>query len=229
MLAYHATTRQFAKFDINKTFKDSFFGSGFYFSDSMNDCITNYRDEKGPDNKSKIFELVDQMQDCAFDDEEELTEEECIQRATKIVIGDAPQLLVCELLMDNPAIMSRYGKNSYVELWQYDDDDEECAPTSKIYDYLIDAGLEEIWESIAIDGEMPITQLFNIICGGFYHLKDEGIDIYGVFIDILSIAGYDGIIMDKPYEFFGRMPDCGEKHYFLIDPDRVKILERIAL
>lgn len=219
MICYHGTTRTFFKFDINKAYKGSFFGRGFYFSTHINDSITYYGSGDAPDNICKIDMLVDEYFDFESDDNYEAAK----AAAYAEVVGNEPQVLICQLLYTNPINMYM-GGGDYVELYMSDDDDDFESP---VYDYLHSEGLEELWYSLTEDSIINVYDLYHKVCA-YGECLDDYTDAYSIFTEILNVLGYDAVIQHDPSTFFN-MPNAGDAHIFLWESDKIRILERITL
>jgi hypothetical protein len=81
---YHGTMSDFSAFDIGRSNPESFFGAGFYFTDSADDVSLNYARWQGPDIDHRLEELVEQIHDEFYADPEPYLEALAELRGTTV-------------------------------------------------------------------------------------------------------------------------------------------------
>lgn len=238
---YHATLGNFDEFDSNRMYEYSFIQGGFYFTDSILDAEDNYT-YGGADWENKVENLTDEL---SF-----LMPDELVSRIPSIKLSQA----YSDFSLDRRDYSSRNGTPTKTKLMIdryahdqiYGDGAFNIMPvylkilnpyylihnTSyyldnvKIKELILPLCREDVYSKTRcdklrtyIDNNIPLdTFEFKSI------LSNRGIGKYK-FYEILSLLGYDGVILDASMEYKDNKsltlhPQV--KHYIVFQPNQIK-------
>jgi hypothetical protein len=176
MPVYHGTTHELDKFDIKKTSPNSYYGQGFYFTDSPKDASFNYANPKGADIEGKIADVLDSLlakyeestdelnNDFGFNEDKEWTQQELEEflrmKATEQIVGNNQgNILPAYVKMKNPINLSPQG-GTYLE-YEYDEDDNGDIIEDSERGTLIDFtnAFKDAANDYGLDGDEALRQL----------------------------------------------------------------------
>jgi hypothetical protein len=223
--AFHGTTHQFKKFDIDKANRESHLGAGVYLTSVVSDAEQNYAG-MGPDLTNRVEHLADQMVNEA--DADWNTEYQKFKDiARQELVGNGRYILTCKI---SPKAKLFPLGNRYLELWNYNADDEDAEPEYTEFGQAIldiynryDLSTDDLF----CDGCIRTGQLHKDLLEKYIDYDDTNAG--ELFKQIILDSGYDGVEYEDAYDFFPKMVDRGTKHYVLYKPEFVKISNKERL
>lgn len=245
-VVYHGTTHDFGEFTMDRSNPENHHGTGFYFSDSVNDVNRNYGTEQGADLTQRIELAAERMTDDImeergiddWDEAMEIAKEE----AKKEFFGESPNVMPVYLKLDKPAVVG--GDNQeFLEVRFFDEDgeflDEPEGEGAELLEALVNSIESNTYDGYKVSREIvgelqeqfedsfTLKEFEEALRSNenFMHLEnDEGMLInHEIIGDAYSNAGYDGIILHNAEEQFKNMGmDEDTTHYVVFEPKNIK-------
>lgn len=238
--AIHGTTSDFDTFDLKKSNPESDLGSGFYFTNNIEDVGINYAG-LGPDLTIKIERTAERI---ASETDREYNDPEVVAEARAEFMQNQGFSMPVYVRFDNPVVIG--GSNpTFLDINQeYDEDAEEYVgePTGKLIDFFdamrisvddytdidVDNIISDIYEISFDNGGLTALELIKKLKeseASGYAMDEDGYMAINNFIrDAFAEAGYDGFIDTTVSEKFKTMKgmDADTVHFIALDPTQVK-------
>ena len=247
---YHGSTSgEFSVFDAAFSNVESDMGAGFYFSDSLEDVMSNYEDG-GQDLEGKISRLAERIES-----EEEIDYEEAEKKA-RAQLYKQPKRFDVYLNFENPAyvggeldsptyLLAEFTDNYNIEDFEseeeyYEQLDQDFGEfideviynidSAGIYDY---DGLQDILYEAYANGGITINDLKDTLNERVFAMDEKGnFATSEVLRIIIETLGYDGIIDNSVVDKWGYnsgrvqyMEGLTEdtRHYIAFKPNQIKL------
>lgn len=210
-IAYHGTCRKFKEFSTELCNEHSFFGSGVYLTDSLDDVKGNYY-HKGPDRFCQVETYME------------------LHGTTKIVAQSKfglsqKKFRILRCALSIPNVFDLYNPGVYVSFSR-----KEMRKWAESFNNII---YHE--DEFCMD---DFNNLIDYVSEGIttFNLHKEICRLYSpfeyptnIFNHFLRYMGFDGVIQHAMNFFpvmLKRVGACWEtKHFFVLNPKKVKILE----
>ena len=247
---YHGTTHDFYIFDRRKGNAERNWGKGFYFTNNYDDASANYGNEVGPDLTHRVEMLAENMD--WMDGYEDLSYEERLEEARKMLVGDNPHVVNAALRMENPLIIdSSFASNeTYFDLdygYNEETDEYEGEPTGLLMDFINawNAEMDEWeWDGYQVSPDRILEDAYDGYTASQLERKareildeagiqnSEGQLASGEFLRaVFERMGFDGIVDNNvnakfgTQRRFGRAMDgmgMGTTHFIVFDSSQIK-------
>lgn len=223
-LMYHGTFKEFDSFNPEYFNKDAYCGPGIYLTSEIMDASDFYADMNSNDTQAKIDNLTDTLYN---QEEENKSFSELREIAEQEICGEKSYILTCKPKVSKTFKIATYApKGTYLELWNYNSDDEDAEPEPTEAYYAINSvlnlhGIDFCPEDCEISG-IDLLKICQDNC-------DYDEDTPGeVFQDILKELGYDSILMVDVETFFPMYRGLYSEfnHLIVFSPDNVEIVNR---
>lgn len=248
LVVFHATTHKFYEFTRERGNVESYFGLGYYFTDSRLDAESNYL-SGGADLTNRIVKLAETLSDDG------LANEKAKKKAEKLLKGKHEIVLPFYLKMVNPLniTLDKETATRYDALESEDEDgnyvENNDSLPMKLYDAIMrvsygfydnDIDAQGLFSSIAEKiGDWDYTMAYHV--DKAFRESEYLMDVtdnegnlagYEFIRQVYEEMGFDGIIMDAYNEFGGgrkygvamRMEE-GTKHYIVFEPNQIKLAD----
>jgi len=248
LVVFHATTHKFYEFTRECGNVESYFGLGYYFTDSRLDAESNYL-SGGADLTNRIVKLAENLSDDG------LANEKAKKKAEKLLKGKHEIVLPFYLKMVNPLniTLDKETATRYDALESEDEDgnyvENNDSLPMKLYEAIMrvsygfydnDIDAQGLFSSIAEKiGDWDYTMAYHVdkAFRESEYLMDvndnEGNLAGSEFIrQVYEEMGFDGVIMDAYNEFGGGRKygvamriEEGTKHYIVFEPNQIKLAD----
>ena len=242
LVVYHGSTKKFEIFDINKSSKESNLGSGFYFTNNIDDLTSNY-EGGGVDFDNRIDRIAEQIEQ-----EEGVSWEEAKEKAYNQEF-EGEFRYATYLKLEKPFIIG--GTNETVLTYEakYNEEtDEYEEPTGSLIDFayrfdneLADLGIDDYTFSSTLferamnnGGYITATEIDELLSGDEqlgYMLIDYAEESVGQLLSDVVGYEYDGFIDNTVDKKFGSHRVASQKmegvdesttHYIAFEPNQIK-------
>lgn len=243
LVVYHGTTADFEAFDREKANPESDLGSGFYFSNTVDDVGANYAGF-GPDLTGKIEREAERIAD---ETDRKYDDPEVIEEARKKFAVNEGATIPAYISMKNPVYLG--GDNeTYLEYEEnYDEEtDSYDEPSGSLIDFVEgireasyefdDVDADKVASFLFEQGQISASDIIHLLKSrntGIQYAQDENGNLVSneVIRRGFEAAGFDGFIDYTVNQKFGSekragIPMAGMNeetvHYIAFRPEQIK-------